>query len=432
MLKSDPAARALYYEYADLNQSLVYRLSRLSPVDAARSLADIRLQVQSRRAVRLSIAAAAAVFVATLVALKLIFVPDPPIADYRVAPGSLYTLETVDSGEAAPVDGLHKGSVVNLTRGSFEVVLRNGNRGVVLAPSRFEVRSDNEIVLEEGTAWFEVTKDGRGLQVATQRLKVIDLGTAFGIRSIPGSDDEVHVFSGSVRVSSPLDAEQTLAAGEARSCGAAGNLMAIPVQADMFLTSLPEEGGEQFANGDFEAGARPDDADFGVSATEALLPGWNFGRDVSVALRSGTGKPGYGQGNGTILSSTADVQVGFRNAPPGYEVGTPDDSIWQTFGTVPLQQYEVSFEMGGFFASSGALEVTAAVYDGTATTGTPLARISESRVGQSPRDNGYNPPTRFTFTARSGRSTLVLTETSPQSDSCSPVIDNVTVVEVPE
>lgn len=432
VLKSDPAARALYYEYADLNQSLVYRLSRLTPVDAARSLADIRLQVQSRRSIRLSVVAAAAVFVAALIALKLIFVPDPPIADYRVAPGSLYTVVNTNDGEAGSTDGLYTGSVVSLTHGSLEFVLKNGNRGVMRAPASFEISADNEILLKEGTAWFEVTRAGSGLRVNTTNLTVVDLGTAFGIRSIRGSEEEVHVFSGSVRVRGPLGDEQTLRAGEARSCGAGGQLTQIPMQVGVFLTRLPGEGEVKLTNGDFEDGSRPDDADFGVPATTDLLPGWKFGRDVCVALNSAAGQLGYGQGNQTLVSSTGDVQIGFRNAPPHYQVGTQDDSIWQTFETVPFHQYQVSFEMGGFFASHGELAVTAAVYAGAATTGTPLAQITEQRSGRSPRDNGYNPPVSFTFTARSNRSTLVLTETSPQSDSSSPVIDNVTLKGVSE
>jgi hypothetical protein len=128
------------------------------------------------------------------------------------------------------------------------------------------------------------------------------------------------------------------------------------------------------------------------------------------------------------------VQISFNNTAPNYEVGTLDDSIWQTFTTVPQQEYEIRFEMGGYFVARGQgdVRVTATVYDGIATSGQALGELSDRRAGKGNRDNGYNPPVGFTFTARSSRTTLVLTETSPNSDKAAPAIDNVIVRALPE
>jgi ferric-dicitrate binding protein FerR (iron transport regulator) len=434
VLKSDPAARALYYEYADLHQSLVFRISRFTTFDSARSLADIRLHIQSRRSARLAITAAAAALIILGVVLKLTLVPAPALATYRQAHGSLYTIEHSSGKDRSPGE-LDKQSIVNLSQGTFEFTLRNGNRGVVLAPAQFELRTENELLLREGTAWFEVSEKGKGFRVITKDLVVTDLGTEFGVLAGKESAHEVHVFSGRVRASAAQGAAEMLTAGHARRSGSDGRLEAIPVKPGDFLTRLPEAPRSGLiVNGNFESGSSPADDNFGVKASAALLPGWSFGRDVTVAHRSANGALGLGSGGSNLVSPTKDVQISFNNTASNYEVGTLDDSIWQTFTTVPQQEYEVRFEMGGYFVARGQgdVSVTATVYDGLATSGQALGQISDRRAGNGNRDNGYNPPVAFTFTARSSSTTLVLTETSPNSDKAAPAIDNVIVRALPE
>lgn len=435
VLKSDPAARALYYEYADLHQSLIFRISRFTSFDSAKSLADIRLRLQSRRNFRWAITAAAAALVMLGIVLKLTFVTQAPaLATFRGAAGSLYAIEHGSTRQGRSSGELDEQSMVKLTQGTFEFTLRNGTRGVVLAPAKFELRSEKEMRLERGTAWFEVSAEGKGFRVSTPDLVVTDLGTEFGILADPESGDEVHVFSGRVHARDPQGSAAVLTIGQARRRGPEGKLQAIPATPGSFLTRLPEEPASgRIVNGNFESGSPPGDENFGVKASAALLPGWNFGRDASVVHRSANGALGLGSGWSNLVSPTQDVQVSFSNAQPDYEVGTSDDSIWQTFATVPGQEYEVSFEMGGYFVarSNGNLRITAAVFDGAATSGEPLGQVAASRKGNRNSDNGYNPPATFTFTARSAQTTLVLTETSLNSDLASPAIDNIAVRPLP-
>jgi ferric-dicitrate binding protein FerR (iron transport regulator) len=434
VLKSDPAARALYYEYADLHQSLIFRISRFTSLDSARSLAAIRLHLQSRRTTRLALTATAAAFVILGIALKLTILPKPALATYRQVPGSLCTIEHSAGKDRSPGE-LGAQSIVNLSQGTFEITLNNGTRGVVLAPARFELRSEMEMRLERGTAWFEVSAEGKGFQVSTPELVVTDLGTEFGVLAGSQAGGEVHVFSGRVEARGPQGDADMLTAGQARRCGPTGKLEAIPVEPGNFFTHLPVEAASGLIfNGNFESGRPPADMNFGVNASAALLPGWNFGCDAAVVHRSANGVLGLGSGWSNLVSPTADVQVSFNNTQPDYEVGTLDDSIWQAFATVPGRQYEVSFEMGGYFVArgNGNLRITATVYDGVATSGQPLGQISDRRKGNRNSDNGYNPPVRFTFTARSALTTLVLTETSPNSDLAAPAIDNVHVTALRE
>ncbi len=71
ILKSDPAARALYYQYADLHQSLIFRISHFTRTDAARSVAVVRRKIQHRSTIRIAISAAAAVLIGMGVVLRL-------------------------------------------------------------------------------------------------------------------------------------------------------------------------------------------------------------------------------------------------------------------------------------------------------------------------------------------------------------------------
>ena len=227
------------FEYADLHQSLVFRISRFTSFDSARSLADLRLHIQSRRTVRLTITAAAAALILVGVVLKMTLVPATALATYRPAHGSLYTIEhSAEKDRSAGM--LDEQSIVNLSQGTLEFTFRNGNRGVVLAPAKFELRTEKELLLREGTTWFEVSEKGKGFRVITEDLVVTDLGTEFGILAGPETGHEVHVFSGRVQARAAQGAAELLSAGHARRSGPEGRLEAIPVKRGNFLTRLPE------------------------------------------------------------------------------------------------------------------------------------------------------------------------------------------------
>jgi hypothetical protein len=428
MLKTDAGARALYYQHADLHQSLVFRMSRLSPFDSARSVAKIRLDVQRRRTMLWSITASVAAMLIVGLILKFTIATSRTLATFRSASGALYTIQ---HGESSQAEGeLGKKSVVDLSQGSVEIILRNGIRSVILAPAKVELCSEMEMIVHQGTAWCRISEEGKGFRVVTKQFVATDLGTEFGVLVGAQAGDEVHVFSGSVEVATTDGKKQILSAGEASRWSQKERLEAISAKPGKFLNRLPAEPGANFiVNGTFEFGAQPDDSNFGVFATASLLPGWKFGRDVTVAHRSANGTPGYGSGWGNLVSPADDIQVSFHNSRQSYEVGTIDDSLWQTFMTEPGQQYEVSFDMGGYFGtkSAGDVSITALVYDGDAIAGKTLAHKSARRVGNYNGNKGYNPRVKFLFTAKSTRSTLVLTETSSNSDNASPVLDNVAV-----
>lgn len=432
VLKSDSFARALYFEHASIHQLLIYRFSSSDPLITVRPPINTRLQLQTRRNMRLAFAIAA-VFVLVLgLALKPILVPKRlPLAVFQRDAGSLCVVEQDFSGGKAAANELHKDALVRLTQGSVEVTFRNGARTVVLAPSTFRIESDNHMKLHEGTAWFDAGKNGKGLQVTTPAMNVMDLGTQFGVKVRPDAGDEVHVFSGRViaRSVSALHGEESLTTGMARVCDPVGGFKAIGLRPEDFLTSLPAHSDSgHIVNGNFELGTPPPALTYGARATAALLPGWRFGSEINAVRATSEGRPGYGERDVTILSSTGDTQVGFNSDTDG-QPNAESVSLYQTFATSPGREYEVQFEMGAIIFQKGSMEITAAVYDGEVASRLPTAPALGSRIErrETAAGNGYNPPARFTFTATSESSTLVFTETSAHSISADPVIDNISV-----
>jgi hypothetical protein len=290
--------------------------------------------------------------------------------------------------------------------------------GIVVAPAIFNLQSENRLLLQQGTAWFRVSKEGYGFQVVTPEMTVTDLGTEFGVLSHSNISDEIHVFSGRVVAQSlnALHTKETITSGQARICDPVGRFQTISIRGEDFLLKLPEHSDANLiANGNFEAGNLHANNRFGSLSSAALLPFWSFGNNIVVALNDETGHLGYGLNGVTIVSSTADVQVGFR-----------DGTVGQNFTTVPGVKYVVGFEIGACFYQANSVEITAAVFDGAGPScGVVFGCFVERR---SPSEgNGYNAPARFTFTARSHLTTLAFTETSANTYAVDPVIDNISV-----
>jgi hypothetical protein len=433
LLKSDRSARKLYFEHAAIHQLLIYRFSCSEPSKPAHtSFNDTKLKLQIRGNMRFVIGIVAGLVCILGLTFKSVLVPGrTPLAVFQSDTGSLYTVEQDLAGGRSAANELHENARVQLTQGSVEVTFRNGARTIVLAPAIFQIEADKHMKLHRGTAWFDVGEHGKGLQVTTPTMNVTDLGTRFGVTARPDEDDEVHVFSGSVivRSASAPYAEESLTTGMARVSDAVGGLKVMDLRPEDFLTKLPAQADPgTIINGNFEMGSPPPALTYGAPATAALLPGWRFGSAITVVRATSEGRPGYGESDITILSSTADTQVGFNSDTDG-QPAAEGVSLYQSFATTPGREYEVQFEMGAIFFQSAPMEITAVVYDGAALSGLPIAPALGSQIArrEPTAGNGYNLPARFTFTATSESSTLVFSETSEVSVSADPVIDNILV-----
>lgn len=103
---------------------------------------------------------------------------------------------------------------LRLEAGLAQVVFYSGARVVIEGPAELQLVSPTEAVCPTGRLLAEVPQPARGFRLRTDHLKVVDLGTAFGVDATRGRT-EVHVFKGKVDVLSGTTAKQTLGEGEA-------------------------------------------------------------------------------------------------------------------------------------------------------------------------------------------------------------------------
>ena len=103
---------------------------------------------------------------------------------------------------------------LRLESGLAQVVFYSGARIVIEGPAELQLISPTEAVCRAGRLLAEVPQPARGFRLKTDQLKVVDLGTAFGIDAASGRT-EVHVFKGKVEVLSGTAPKQSLGEGQA-------------------------------------------------------------------------------------------------------------------------------------------------------------------------------------------------------------------------
>lgn len=186
-----------------------------------------------------SLTAAAAVI--ALTALVLSWIAAPPadaFARWTPSPGGVVSVAGSE-GEAG--QELAIGSTLRVSQGCAEVTLAEGVRCLVQAPASLRLEAEGRVHLEDGVGWFRVEEQARGFEVTTEELRVVDLGTEFGVDTRGDGRAEVHVMSGTVEVQAlaALREVSRLEAGAAVALGAAGKLESTLFRPELFVSRLP-------------------------------------------------------------------------------------------------------------------------------------------------------------------------------------------------
>ena len=92
------------------------------------------------------------------------------------------------------------GDKIVLDQGLVRFSFPSGVEAIVEGPSHLELTSDLSVKMDGGLAWFRVPKEGHGFTVNTESVRVIDLGTEFGVWFNNDDELQVHVAKGKVRV----------------------------------------------------------------------------------------------------------------------------------------------------------------------------------------------------------------------------------------
>lgn len=164
-----------------------------------------------------------------------------PLVSFDPTPDTQYTL--VHDGETDLLEEtcLQAGSQLKLSQGTIELTFKSGVRSIITAPADLVLDDGNTLILNTGTAWFQVPERAIGFTVRTEGLDIVDLGTEFGVIAKLDGHHEVHVFKGEVKASRPGAQKQSvkLGAGQARRSDSTGQLVVIKPSSKSFITKRP-------------------------------------------------------------------------------------------------------------------------------------------------------------------------------------------------
>lgn len=221
----DPSLRAAYVDRAWLDAAL--RAEReclpqlLAPAGTAAAGDEAAAAPAPVRAARWPLFASVATALAACIALAVTLARRPAAtATASAAPAVAVlvqaqntkwagsTLPTVENSPLGP------GSLA-LLEGIATVRFASGATVMLEAPTRLELVDPLHARLIEGSVTAEVPPAATGFTVETADLRVVDLGTRFGVTASTTGNSQVYVFEGSVRLDRPDGAEpRTLTAGK--------------------------------------------------------------------------------------------------------------------------------------------------------------------------------------------------------------------------
>ena len=240
LLMADARLRAEFLAYARVEASL------RTALEGRRSLEILPAASESRRRFWRSWsqpwAAAALLVVAAAVWLSIRGAPRVPRAES--APVFAVVRETLhgrwaDGREVRVSESVGRGGW-SLQSGLISLAGADGVELVVEGPAVGEWLGAQHIRLTSGTVLVRMPKGRSGFVVDTEQMRVIDLGTEFGVSVSQSGDERVQVYDGLVRTESAASgAARELKAGSGLHLSAAGELVPAAFVEDRFIRRMP-------------------------------------------------------------------------------------------------------------------------------------------------------------------------------------------------
>ncbi|HEY1173229.1 MAG TPA: LamG-like jellyroll fold domain-containing protein [Verrucomicrobiae bacterium] len=168
--------------------------------------------------------------------------PDEPDYVEEIAPTGIAVLSRAidvewETGDVVFTVGapLEPGRL-KLKQGFAELEFYSGARVVVEGPAEIDLISVTEVNCHQGRLSAHVPSQARGFTVQTPNLKVVDIGTAFGV-DVTSERTEAHVFEGHVQVTPKgMSVARDMIKGEAVAVNTLGSIEPIPVNPMAFAT----------------------------------------------------------------------------------------------------------------------------------------------------------------------------------------------------
>jgi len=244
-LSASPEARLNYLDLIDTHSLLSLELEergalpnipQVVPIDTIRKRQHKKISI-------IALSATAAALITMAVIMKL-FTAEAPVITHLSFKASPSAVISVDDRSMNPNDSsrIKEGSTLSVERGALEIKFESGVRGIIQGPAKLTYTSPESIILDYGKTWFHVPSGAEGFAVSTPRLKIVDLGTKFGVSSNLDSHDEVHVFEGKVQAEShrSSNAPLVLNAGDAAITNKLGEMDVFKARPTSYLTELPD------------------------------------------------------------------------------------------------------------------------------------------------------------------------------------------------
>ena len=136
----------------------------------------------------------------------------------------------------------------NLMKGVVRMRLRDGVEVVIEGPAEFELRDHETVYLDRGKVFANVPPNVIGFTIDSPSSRVIDLGTAFGLKVFSDGSSEVYTYAGKVqlvsgRAGNAQESMLVLANQARRVDGESGVSREIPFQRTAFVRSFNSHSG---------------------------------------------------------------------------------------------------------------------------------------------------------------------------------------------
>ncbi|EAQ81701.1 FecR domain-containing protein [Blastopirellula marina] len=133
--------------------------------------------------------------------------------------------------------------VFELSQGVVELAWPSGVRMILESPTRLELVDHQKVILHTGRVVTRVPASGVGFVMETERVRLVDLGTEFGVSVGLSGATDVQVYEGAVDVYSHafqgnVSQDNRLSAGEAYSFDKTSR--ALPFAPERFLRTFPK------------------------------------------------------------------------------------------------------------------------------------------------------------------------------------------------
>jgi hypothetical protein len=242
LLTSDEAQR-FFLSYLELHAGLAWQFRGLEcKLPFLRAVQPTRASASPWWRWSLPWAAAAAMFgLAAAVWLSLRDAPRQPGADLEPGFAVRETLRGrwADGREVRVSDRVGRGGW-SLQNGLISLAGADGVEVLVEGPAVGEWLGAQHLRLTSGTVVVRMPKGRSGFVVETAQMRVIDLGTEFGVSVSQSGDERVQVYDGLVRTEATASgAARELKAGSGLRCSAAGELAPAAFVEDRFIRRMP-------------------------------------------------------------------------------------------------------------------------------------------------------------------------------------------------